>query len=74
MFALSFYNYYQLKSLSLKVMNSPAKKKNEKEGKINKKHLIFNCESQKFKLHSLVGLVLSKINTTRIGELRNFMR
>ncbi len=56
-------------------MNSPAKpKKYEKEGKVNKKHLIFGNESQKLKMHNLVGIVLSKINTSAIGELRTFMK
>lgn len=73
-FSLSFYNYYQLQNFSMKISSSCIKSEEPPsvvEGKGKK--MLFNNNTQKGKLQKLVSLVLSKLNTDSLSELRTFV-
>jgi hypothetical protein len=71
-FSLSFYNYYQLQNFSMKISSSCIKNNSlHIEGK-NKK-MVFKNIDQKSKLQRLVSLVLSKLNSDSLNDLRTFM-
>lgn len=73
-FSLSFYNYYQLQNFSMKISSSSIKgeiSSSVVEGKAKK--MVFNNNTQKNKLQKLVTLVLSKLNSDSLCELRTFL-
>lgn len=77
-FSLSFYNFYQLKNLTMKISHSIIKdSKSDKIDSIHteslKKSLVFKSLSQKTKLQKLVALVLNKLNSDTLKDLQTFL-
>jgi hypothetical protein len=94
-YSLSFYNFYQLKNLSMKISNCVFKDQsldqnnyvssvitnnnnntNSNNNTIEafkfKKHLTLENSKQKVKLQKLVSLVLSKLNSDSLNDLRTY--
>ncbi len=84
-YSLSFFNFYQLKNFSMKISNCVYKDRSLDQSSYNnnffannnsdkafklKKNIILENTNQKIKLQKLLSLVLSKLNTDCLNELR----